>query len=61
MLLLTLFTLSIVLQIYTRRQTAKKVELTVDDLEEWAIIDGEYVEFTPDEIVAKLRNKVADR
>lgn len=57
---LTLFALSAVLFILASR-AEDSAELTADDLQSWAIIDGEYIEYTSDEIVARLRDKVAGR
>lgn len=57
---LTLFALSAVLFILASR-AEDSAELTADDLQSWAIIDGEYIEYTSDEIVARLRDKVASR
>lgn len=57
---LTLFALSAVLFVLASR-AEDSAELTADDLQSWAIIDGEYIEYTSDEIVARLRDKVAGR
>lgn len=53
-LTLTLIVLSIIFCIITRAKAKREVKSAVEEIETWAIINSEFVEFTPEEIVARL-------